>query len=313
MANLVVSTLPWRLELFYKSPAELAAQLPFLRAHNITRFNLPNKVQNQSQDLIGAVQALASGGIQGLDICVHYVGGPLRGWGGCCLPACLPALPDRQAGGITAAASKAEGRPLASSTAAQSVKYNYERSPAGAAAKLDAFYAELHAACPPGTSLSLLVISGGSQKKRYDSVTAVQQLARRHAQPPLPLHVAFNPYLPEGRKQEEERLRRKLAGAKAAGIYLQVGTDLARLEEALQHVTTLVDELYGSAPGARRPAIHGCVCQGPRPPALGRLCAASHAAPGRATPARVPPRLRPGRAPRALAGPCQQLTSTCSS
>lgn len=203
----------WRLELFYKSADELAAQVPFLRSQCIRRVNLPNK--RSEDDLVGAVKALASAatGIDGLDVCVHY-----------------------------------------------SVKYQYDRSPAGAAAKLDKLYAELQACCPPGAQLSVLVVSGGGQKKRYDSVAAVQQLARRHQAPPLPLHVAFNPYLPgEQQSQERERLRQKLATKKVAGVYLQIGTDLARLEQALQYASGLIDELYGAARGAQRPVLHGSV------------------------------------------------------
>jgi hypothetical protein len=206
MATLAVQR--WRLELFYKSTDELAAQLPFLRAQTIKRFNLPNK--RNDDDLIGAVQALTSG-MDGLDICVHY-----------------------------------------------SVKYNYDRSPAAAAARLEAFYTKLQSCCPPSNKLSLLIVSGGGQKKRFDSISAVQQIAKRYKDPAVPLHVAFNPYLPEGFDQEKERLQKKLATKKVAGIYLQIGTDLQRLREGLRHATALIDSMY-TAEGLQRPSIHGSV------------------------------------------------------
>ncbi len=301
---------PWRLELFFKSNDELAQQVPFLRAHNLTRLNLPNKVQNQ--DLVGAVKTLASSGMLGLDICVHYVSG-----GGA-----LPSAAGPSAG--AAAARRPARRRLPARTPPppptgeapprpppsppnptltplpQSVHKNYERSPAGAAAKLDAVYAALQAACPPGASLSLLLVSGSGPKKRYDSVAAVQQLGRRHKQPPVPLHVAFNPYLPEGLGQEKERLRAKLAGGRVAGVYLQIGTDLARLEAALQQLGALMDEVYGAAP---RPAIHGCApelaaarcarapgCRAcaPAPGCLLRSCAPALTRQGLAPQVRVP-------------------------
>ena len=42
---LLCSIAPWRLELFFKSTAELKSKvLPFIKEHGITRINITNKV-----------------------------------------------------------------------------------------------------------------------------------------------------------------------------------------------------------------------------------------------------------------------------
>ena len=66
------------------------------------------------------------------------------------------------------------------------------------------------------------------------------------------LFVAYNPYLPDAPALEEERQRlsQKLASGMVAGIYLQMGTDLERLQAGLQYLHGLTGaeglQLYGS-------------------------------------------------------------------
>ena len=67
------------------------------------------------------------------------------------------------------------------------------------------------------------------------------------------LFVAYNPYLPDATALEEERQRlsQKLASGMVAGIYLQMGTDLERLQAGLQYIHGLTGaaeglQLYGS-------------------------------------------------------------------
>ena len=66
------------------------------------------------------------------------------------------------------------------------------------------------------------------------------------------LFVAYNPYLPDAPALEEERhrLSQKLASGMVAGIYLQMGTDIERLQAGLQYLHGLKGadglRLYGS-------------------------------------------------------------------
>lgn len=87
---------------------------------------------------------------------------------------------------------------------------------------------------------------------------AAQALERLTASPQLqrklpPLAVAFNPFFPDAERQQEERqrLRHKLEAGRGriAAVYLQAGSDAARLEEGLQFLAQLLDELR-TAPAA---------------------------------------------------------------
>ena len=73
--------------------------------------------------------------------------------------------------------------------------------------------------------------------------------------PHVPLHVCYNPYLPNDKDAEEERrcLGAKLATGLVAGIWLQMGSDLDRLQKGLQYVQQQVKQaskdpiaIYGS-------------------------------------------------------------------
>lgn len=59
----------WRLELFFKTPADLEQRvIPFLKANGISRVNITNK--DKSDDLAGVLAALRAA-LPGLDVCVH--------------------------------------------------------------------------------------------------------------------------------------------------------------------------------------------------------------------------------------------------
>ena len=61
-------------------------------------------------------------------------------------------------------------------------------------------------------------------------------LATGHA--PVPFHVAFNPYIedPAEAAEERKRLQSKLQTGLVAGVYLQTGSALDRLEDGLKYL-----------------------------------------------------------------------------
>lgn len=71
--------------------------------------------------------------------------------------------------------------------------------------------------------------------------------------------VCFNPYLPneKDRQQEQQRLAAKLETGIVAGIYLQMGSDLSKLESGLQHLQAQLQRLPQA--GTQPVPIHGSV------------------------------------------------------
>lgn len=82
----------------------------------------------------------------------------------------------------------------------------------------------------------MLIISGGGPKKKVNTVSLLEAIRRSALPPPLPIYVAFNPYLPfpEDLETEKQRLVAKLSSGLVSGVYLQMGTDLARLRAGLE-------------------------------------------------------------------------------
>lgn len=63
------SSVPWRLELFTKDPAEVQAQGPFLQRCAIRRLNLPNKrIDDGLFEQVKAARAIGPD----IDICAHF-------------------------------------------------------------------------------------------------------------------------------------------------------------------------------------------------------------------------------------------------
>jgi hypothetical protein len=122
-----------------------------------------------------------------------------------------------------------------------------------------------------GSSVHVLLVSGGGKKKAFDSVAALQALQQQQAQaqargsaprpPPLPpLAVAFNPYLPDAAAAaaERARLRAKLQTGLVSAVYLQMGTDLGRLQAGLACVREALQELgLGTATQQAQQQQHG--------------------------------------------------------
>lgn len=83
---------------------------------------------------------------------------------------------------------------------------------------------------------------------------AIQHLAEGQDQSKqdAPLYACFNPYLPDPKDRQEERARltSKLDAGILAGIYLQMGSDLALLESGLKYLQSQTKQkhtaLYGS-------------------------------------------------------------------
>ena len=84
----------------------------------------------------------------------------------------------------------------------------------------------------------------------------LQRLKQADLTPAVPLHVCYNPYLPDDKDAEEERRRltAKLATGLVAGVWLQMGSDLGRLQKGLEF---LQQQLSQASPSP--PSIYGSV------------------------------------------------------
>ena len=84
----------------------------------------------------------------------------------------------------------------------------------------------------------------------------LQRLEQAGATPLVPLHVCYNPYLPDDKDAEEERrrLKAKLATGLVAGIWLQMGSDLNRLQKGLDFLQQQLQQCAGA-----KPALYGSV------------------------------------------------------
>ncbi|CAB9513237.1 Deoxyribodipyrimidine photo-lyase [Seminavis robusta] len=95
------------------------------------------------------------------------------------------------------------------------------------------------------TTDEILLVSGGHNsnkaRPRWNTVDALQRLAAQlQDNNKIPtLAVAYNPYIPDAAKQQEEtdRLQAKLDTGLVSKVYLQFGTDLIRLKQALELLT----------------------------------------------------------------------------
>ncbi|KAK9824464.1 hypothetical protein WJX72_010479 [[Myrmecia] bisecta] len=140
-----------------------------------------------------------------------------------------------------------------------SIKWNYVRSCERSLAALERF-------CEQAAQLegcSVLLVSGGGKKRQLDTVKALSQGKAGSARGlhALPVHVAFNPYLPSEKEfqAEKKRLKAKLESGLVSGIYLQIGSDLQRLKEGLSFLQSAVEECMQSGACKERPAVHGSV------------------------------------------------------
>ena len=94
----------------------------------------------------------------------------------------------------------------------------------------------------------------GSGNRKFDSVECLKALRLPPEERPE-IGVAFNPFFPERalRQRERARLRLKLGTGAVTSVWLQIGSDISLLNEALDFIDELKDErnlpnlkLYGS-------------------------------------------------------------------
>ncbi len=90
----------------------------------------------------------------------------------------------------------------------------------------------------------LLIISGSGKKTPWNTVQALGMVGGAT----LRLAVAYNPYFPERgeQAQEDQRLEQKLQTNVVQKVYLQFGTDLVRLKQALEYLQTKDVAIAGS-------------------------------------------------------------------
>lgn len=231
---------PFRLELFPKSPEDLRMRLlPFISQQQLWMVNLPNKVCLQAE-------------VGGEEWRARPPPRPLQPWHLCSLGSHSCSNPSLRACAVHQQAKSElpallehvqRLRATMPGTVIDSVadnicvhfsiSQNYVRSADASFAVLEDFACQLGAELQRHRkqgSVSLLLVSG-SQRRQLDSVAALQRLADsqrfRGLHPPLPLAVAFNPYFPDKPRQLEERrrLQRKLEAARGlvTTVYLQVG------------------------------------------------------------------------------------------
>ena len=144
-----------------------------------------------------------------------------------------------------------------------SLKYQYRKSLENSQQQCRQLLQDLHKASP---ACSILLVTGSGKRPKLCSIKvwsgscclAVQpycsspftglaclqclSLAKQWPEKTVEkLFVAYNPYLPDAPALEEERQRlsQKLASGMVAGIYLQMGTDLERLQAGLQYLRGL--------------------------------------------------------------------------
>eukprot|EP00873_Tetraselmis_striata_P020924 jgi/Tetstr1/441188/TSEL_029445.t1 len=93
---------------------------------------------------------------------------------------------------------------------------------------------------------SILLVSGGGHKKT-DSAGMLAAMAAHGGLPAgaCAIHCAYNPYFPDEGEQQAERhsLRAKLESRLCSGVWLQIGSDVARLERELLFVEQLQAEV----------------------------------------------------------------------
>lgn len=87
----------------------------------------------------------------------------------------------------------------------------------------------------------VLLITGSGKKGQFNSLTGLQRIKSSYK---TPVAVAFNPFFPdeEDLEAERNRLKNKLATKQVEKIYFQFGSDLRKLQNSLDWLTTLKSE-----------------------------------------------------------------------
>ena len=211
-----------RIELFFSSLPQLRERIRLLQSHGYAKFNLVNK---NAQDTLAKWTEAIQDECPGADVCAHYS---------------LKYNKVARKGNDAHISLLLEEFGLADDFASinnddGSGDRNNKNSndEASNSAKLG----------------DILLVSGGHSPKkprpRWNTVEALQKLVElKVSKSALPrIAVAYNPYIPDPSQQKEEtqRLMAKLQTGLVSKVYLQFGTDLNRLKEALFF-------LYNAAP-----------------------------------------------------------------
>jgi hypothetical protein len=241
----------WRLELFYKSAADLQAQVAVLRKYNVRRVNITNKSdQDQLLDNVSTLQAQ----LPDIDVCVHYsikynyqrsVTASLQRLQQFCadFQRQLGAHPT-SSGHVLLVSGGGKKRALETVSALQQLSDGTGKPAPGVSAL----------GRSRGRQLSLGDLRSSQPLPPPGQQQQQQQQRQQEGfkQPgQLPdLYVAFNPYLPDPQQHAAElaRLEPKLATGRVAGVYLQMGTDLTRLTSGLQHLHHLLEQQQQQRP-----------------------------------------------------------------
>jgi len=103
----------------------------------------------------------------------------------------------------------------------------------------------------------VLVVSGG-KKGKLDAATCLEKMAESHIRM-RQVGVAFNPYFPNEAELRAEfaNLRRKLKTGQVGSIWLQFGTDVAKLDRGVKEIQKICAELNLSK--ADSPRVFGSV------------------------------------------------------
>jgi len=129
-----------------------------------------------------------------------------------------------------------------------SIKFNSERAAEASLARFESF-------CESSAALGIrrLLLVSGSGSRTFDTIACLRAMRLPAAHCPG-IGVAFNPFFPErtDRERERARLRLKLGTGRVSSVWLQLGSDVALLEEGLSFLRTLAlerqlsIELFGS-------------------------------------------------------------------
>ena len=130
-----------------------------------------------------------------------------------------------------------------------SLKFAYDRSPDVTSKLFTKFCAD--AAALPTPPRELLLVSG-SGSRQFDSLQCLRSLPMEHSTA-IGIGVAFNPFFPSraDREKERARLKLKVGTGHVSSVWLQLGSDMDLLSDALRFLEALSAEkgplrLYGS-------------------------------------------------------------------
>ncbi|KAJ3088163.1 hypothetical protein HK102_009425, partial [Quaeritorhiza haematococci] len=227
----------WRLELYFKSQTDLEELvIPFLQAHpSLRRVNITNKVNNEP--LLKYVETLTTA-LPDIDLCVHY-------------------SIKNQYERVGRGGSGQRRKPTTSGLGGDVITQDDTEIVSRNLTRLQRFCSSIHLGSQQSDpNVNILLVSGSSkEKRRFDSVKALQLLSSPDQKSSAagedtintlpPFYVAFNPFIPDpgALEIEKKRLEQKLETGLVSGIYFQFGTDLHALQSGIDFINQQLDRL----------------------------------------------------------------------